>query len=78
MYNWYDKRALIKRQFTYMADRDTEVLILSVEHLNQMQMEFTNFYDSLFEKSNKRLKKAWKYKLESMKFCGEIMAERSK
>ena len=56
IYNWYDQRSNIKRQFTYMADNDSEVLTLSLEHLNQMQIEFQLYYEDLLNESSYRLR----------------------
>lgn len=39
-----------------MADNDSEVLTLSLEHLNQMQIEFQLYYEDLLNESSYRLR----------------------
>lgn len=76
--NWYDKKSLLKRQFTIQAVEDTECLILSLQNYYQMQKEFTEMYDDFISQGTSRLKKAWVIKLDSMKICNYEMERRKK
>jgi hypothetical protein len=70
--DWYKKKSLLSRQFTIQSRNQCEVLILSLQHLYQMEQEFIDCFDDLFQSSLLRLKNAWLMKLKSMQKCQEI------
>ena len=76
--DWFQKKHLIKRQFTVQATEESEVLTLSIQNLYQMQQEFTNCYDDLIESAYLRIKKAWQIKLHSIKVCTLAKEKRRK
>lgn len=45
---WYKKKSLLTRQFTVQSKTQCEVLILSIQHLFQMEQEFNDCFDDLF------------------------------
>jgi hypothetical protein len=66
---WYSRKQILKRQFTIQAKGDSEVLVLPILNLYQMQQEFIDAYDELFDRGIKRLRKAWVLKLETITAC---------
>lgn len=48
-----------------------ELLTLNLNYLNMMQQEFLDCYESLFEYSTIKLRKAWMLKLSALKSCNE-------
>ena len=60
---------IIKRQFTVMADQESELMMLSITDLNRMKNEFLEYYDKLIRGANYELQKVLKLKLRSMREC---------
>lgn len=75
---WYSKKQILKRQFTIQAKLDSEVLILPILNLYQMQQEFIDAYDELFDRGIKRLRKGWVLKLETIASCRKQIEEETK
>ena len=71
MEDWYKKRSLLSRQFSVAAleGKGSEVLILNINNLHQMENDFMDCFSDLFDSSIRRLRKAWLVKLEAMKEC---------
>ena len=61
-----------------MATADCESLVLSIQDINLMQQEFTQFYDDLFQRAGKSLRNAWTIKLNSMKMCQDLLDKKFK
>lgn len=66
---------MLKRQFTIQVKGDSEVLVLPILNLYQMQQEFIDAYDELFDRGIKRLRKAWVLKLETITACRKQQEE---
>lgn len=60
---------IIKRQFTVMADQESELMMLSITDLNRMKNEFLEYYDKLIRGANYELQKVLMLKLRSMREC---------
>lgn len=69
--DWYQNRQKLSRQFTVMATKNSEYLILSLQTINEMFKEFQEAYNCLFENSIEILKKSILLKLEAMQICEE-------
>jgi hypothetical protein len=54
---------------------NTEVLILDIHHLYQMEQEFHECFKDLFEFTSRRLRNAWVIKLSALRQCSEIQKE---
>lgn len=66
---WYNNRHLLQRQFTVMATKNSEFLQLNLQTLHEMEQEFKDAYESLFENNIEILKKSILLKLEAMTKC---------
>ena len=71
MEDWYFNKQFISRQFSINAYDNIELLILNLTHLHQMEQEFLDCYEALFENSLFRLKKAWVVKLAAIQECND-------
>jgi len=58
-----------------MAEKPTELLLLSITDLNRMQLEFLEAYNLLMEVACQRLEYALLIKLECMNVCDTIQQE---
>ena len=47
--NWFNRKDLMKRQFSILSDTYTEIMSLSILDLNRIQVEFLEYYDQLIE-----------------------------
>jgi len=59
-----------------MAERPTELLLLSVSDLNRMRLEFIEAYNQLMESACQRLEFSLLIKLECMNFCEKVEEEK--
>jgi hypothetical protein len=67
--NWSHYKEKLKRQFTIQTQEKTELMSLSIDDLNNMEKEFTESYEDLFNCAYTRLNRAHKIKLLAIKFC---------
>lgn len=63
------QRDKLKRQFTVMAFEETQVLLLSIQDLNRMRMEFVETYEEMLEAAKTPLQIALIIKLKAMTHC---------
>ena len=52
-----------------MADKQSEFLILSLQDLNRMKLEFVESYDKLMQDSALNLQKTLMIKINSLQVC---------
>mmetsp|Transcript_17553 Transcript_17553/g.27070 ORF Transcript_17553/g.27070 Transcript_17553/m.27070 type:complete len:100 (+) Transcript_17553:2958-3257(+) len=71
MDDWISHKDILKRQFTVMALRESEVLYLTIQDLYRMKNEFLEAYEKIFSDANTRLRRALTLKLKAMKICGD-------
>lgn len=55
-----------------MSLKNSEVMILSMQNLYKMEMEFFNCFQDLFDSAFRRLRNAWVIKLEAIRQCNKI------
>ena len=77
MDKWYRHKDVLRRKFTVMALRNSEVLKLSIADLNRMRTEFPEQYVKMFDDSLIRMKKALLLKRKAIKICEEKQEELS-
>ena len=51
------------------ADTDIDAMKLSIENLNQLQLEFTSIFEDMVEQAQTTVRRAWEIKLESLNKC---------
>jgi hypothetical protein len=71
MEKWYRHKDQLRRQFTVMAIKNSEVLRLSLDSLNRMRTEFPEQYFRLLEGSLIRMRKFLIMKRKAIKICEE-------
>jgi hypothetical protein len=52
-----------------MSDLNTEMLILTLQDVHRMQIEFTEYFDALMDEERKVLQKLLKIKLDVIMQC---------
>ena len=70
MENWFNRKDKLMRQFTAMSDCSegvTELLILTLQDLYRIQVEFQEYFETLMNTEEKILQRLLKIKLESIK-----------
>jgi hypothetical protein len=66
MDNWFLRRDKMIRQFTAMSDSHTELLLITIQDLYRMQVEFLEYFEALMADEEKILKKLLKIKLKTI------------
>lgn len=66
---WSSFRDCLKRQLTVRCQSQTEVLTLSIQHLNEMKNEFRRAYQSLFENGFANHRRVIRVKLKAIQFA---------
>lgn len=67
---WISHKDQLIRQFTVLGNNESSLLLmLSINDLHRMQLEFVESYEQLFLHSYKRLEGALKHKIESVNKC---------
>ena len=56
----------MKRQFTVMSGQYTEMLVLTVQDVHRLQIEFTEYFEELMQIEELVLKKLLNIKLDVM------------
>lgn len=69
--DWFYNKQYISRQFSINAFENVELLILNSTYLHQMEQEFLDCYEALFENSLEKLKAAWVIKLAAIQECND-------
>jgi hypothetical protein len=70
--DWLSHKDKLIRQFTVIGDDDSgksTIMMLGINDLNRMQLEFSLAYEKMFNESYKRLEVALKEKLSALKNC---------
>lgn len=75
MDSWYRHKDILRRQFTVMAMRNSDVLGLSIADLNRMRREFPEQYLKMFEDSLVRMRRALILKRKAIQICEEAFDE---
>ena len=57
------------RRFTVQAIINCELLILTLDDIDKMKLEFPEVFDDLFNNSLKRLERILKLKIDAIKQC---------
>lgn len=71
---WLPHKQLLTRCFTTFANSFCSALILKVEDLDRMRLEFTESYDQIFNGSDKLLQNALISKIETFSICEEQLS----
>lgn len=72
MKDWFSNRNKLLRQFSVISKDNSEALYLGMQHLYQMEMEFLNCFQDLFDSAFRRLRNAWVIKLDAIRQCNKI------
>jgi hypothetical protein len=71
--DWMSNKDKLIRQFTVIGDDEqnskSTIMMLCINDLNRMQVEFSEVYENMFDESYKRLEVALKEKLNAMQDC---------
>lgn len=67
--DWFMRKDKMKRQFTVMSGQYTEMLILTIQDVHRLQIEFTEYFDEIMKIEELVLKKLLKIKLDTMQLC---------
>lgn len=67
--DWISSRNLIKREFTIIAETETEVLNLNITDVHKMKIEFYDCYEKLFDASSRVIARAIMCKLKAVSCC---------
>ncbi len=65
------EKYIITRKFTVQSLINSELVILKIEELDKMKIEFPEIFDELFTNSYRRLNRELKLKVESGNICRE-------
>lgn len=71
--DWVTHQDKIKRNFTVMATGDSDIMMLSLQDLNRMKLEFLEYYDNLIQDAYDQLQKALILKLKGMQKCQDYL-----
>ena len=63
------KKQALTRKFTVQALIDCEVLILLIEDMDKMKIEFPDIFEEFFMNSYRRLKKELEIKIKAIQLC---------
>lgn len=72
---WFKLRTHLTRQFSVLSVGDSQVLSLQIDDLYRMEQEYFDQFTNLIEESNRRIKNAFKVKLNAIEKCKQIMEE---
>ena len=64
--DWFIRKDKMKRQFTVMSGQYTEMLVLTVQDVHRLQIEFTEYFEELMQIEELLLKKLLNIKLDVM------------
>lgn len=73
--DWISQKDKLTRQFTVMADQNSELLSLSIVDLHKMQLEYSESYQKLIDTGYMRLEYALLIKFECVNECQEVFTD---
>ena len=67
--DWINYKHFLNHQFTVMAFNQVEMMMLSINDLHKMELEFPDYYTDFFEQSMTSLRKTLMFRFHAMKEC---------
>lgn len=74
--DWIYYHALMKREFTVMTQRTSELITLSIKNIEDLREDYESQYISFFNMGHKRLLRLLRIKLLAMKYINKLVSQK--